>query len=210
MKVIRIKNTLLIIIFLSLIVLSVSEADIIDDLKAKQAKVRSVSAQFTQEKHTKLLKKPIRNNGRFFYKQPDKIRWEYTGTGNMQVIYNGRELWIYYPDLKEADKISGMPQYSTLMHFDISRMSRDYDIKSISEKNLLKLRFIPRATSPVSLIEMEFPENASFPRSLKLTDSNKEITSIVFKDVRLNSDVPDNLFMFMPDKGVKVRERSLQ
>lgn len=127
----------------------------------------------------------------------------------MQVIYNGKEFWLYYPDLNEADKINGMPQYSSLMHFDISKMSKDYDIKGTRERNLLKLRFTPKVKSPVASIEMEFPEDSSFPKGLKLTDSNGEVTSIIFMDVKLNSDIQDSLFTFLPDKGTKTRERSL-
>ena len=205
----QIKNTLFIIILLILFTLSVSNADIIDDLKAKQANVKTISAQFIQEKHTKLLVKPIKSTGRFLYKQPDRIRWEYKGSTNMQVIYNGREFWLYYPDLNEADKINGMPQYSSLMHFDISKMSKDYDIKGTRERNLLKLRFTPKVKSPVTSIEMEFPEDSSFPKGLKLTDSNGEATSIIFRDIKLNSDIQDNIFTFAPGKGTKVRERSL-
>ena len=206
---IEIKKTLFIIILLILFTSTTSLADIIDDLKAKQAKVKTVSAQFTQEKHTKLLTKPIKSSGRFLFKQPDRIRWEYRGSTNMQVIYNGKEFWIYYPELNEADKINGMPQYSSLMHFDIAKMSKDYDIKGRREQNILKLRFTPMVKSPVTLIEMEFTEDSSFPGNLKLTDSNGEITLIIFKDVKFNSEIQDNIFTFNPDKAVKVRERSL-
>jgi len=201
------------LIFISLLLIiftSISSADILDDLKARQAKIRTVSANFTQEKKTKLLTKPIRTDGRFLYKQPDRIRWEYRGNINLQVIFNGKDIWLYYPDLKEADKLSGLSQYGSLMQFDVLTMSRDYTITARKEKAVILLKFSPKMKGPISQIEMEIQEDAAFPRMVKLFDQNNEPTTITFRDVKLNPDIKDDNFIFVPDKGVTVRERSLR
>jgi len=187
-----------------------SSADILDDLKAKQAKIKSVSANFTQEKKTRLLTKPIRTEGRFLYKQPDRIRWEYKGSVNMQVIFNGKDIWLYYPELKEADKLTGLSQYGSMMQFDVLTMSRDYTITARKEKTIIFLKFAPKVKGPISQIEMEIPEESPFPRMVKLSDQNNEPTTIIFKDIKLNPDIQESNFIFVPDKGVVVRERSLR
>ncbi|MBI5073917.1 MAG: outer membrane lipoprotein carrier protein LolA [Nitrospirae bacterium] len=199
--------------FISLFLLifaSVSPADILDDLKAKQAKIKTVSANFTQEKKTRLLTKPIKTEGRFLYRQPDRIRWEYRGSVNMQVLFNGKDIWIYYPDMKEADKLTGLSQYGSMMQFDVLTMSRDYTITARKEKSIIFLKFSPKVKGPISHIEMEIPEESSFPRMAKLFDPNNEPTTIMFSDVKLNPDIKDDNFIFVPDKGVTVRERSLR
>lgn len=189
---------------------SAASADILDDLKAKQAKIKTVSANFTQEKKTRLLTKPIRIDGRFLYRQPDRIRWEYRGNTNLQVIFNGKDIWLYYPELKEADKLTGLSQYGSLMQFDVLTMSRDYTITARKEKTIIFLKFSPKAKGPISQIEMEVPEESSFPRTVKLFDQNNEPTTIIFRDVKLNPDIKDDTFVFVPDKGITVRERSLR
>lgn len=195
------------IVLLSMV--PVCSADILDDLKARQAQVRTVTVAFTQEKHTKLLAAPLRSSGTFTYRQPDRIRWEYRGKVNMLVVSTGKELWIYYPDLKEADVIIGVPPYEALMHFDIGRLSREYEIKSVKGKDLVRLKFTPKTKGPVSMIEMEFAPAASFPQSLRLTDSKGEVTKITFGDAALNKEVREDLFTFVPDSGVRVRQRSM-
>jgi len=189
---------------------SSSSADILDNLKAKQAKIKTVSANFTQEKKTRLLTKPIRTEGRFLYKQPDSIRWEYQGSVNMQVIFNGKDIWLYYPELKEADKLTGLSQYGSLMQFDVLTMSRDYTITAKKEKNIIMLRLAPKVKGPITQIEMEIPEESSFPRVVRLFDQNNEPTTITFRDIKLNPDIQDSSFIFTPEKGVVVRERSLR
>lgn len=205
-----IRAHLFIPLLLVLFSLSVSSADILDDLKAKQAKIKTVSANFTQEKKTKLLTKPIRTDGRFLYKQPDRIRWEYRGSVNLQVLFNGKDIWLYYPELKEADKLTGLSQYGSMMQFDVLTMSRDYTITARKEKNVIFLKLSPKVKGPISRIEMEIPEESSFPQMVKLFDQNNEPTTIIFKDVKLNPDVKDDVFVFVPEKGVVVRERSLR
>ncbi|HYQ47841.1 MAG TPA: outer membrane lipoprotein carrier protein LolA [Thermodesulfovibrionales bacterium] len=168
-----------------------------------------MSASFTQEKKTRLLAKPIRTSGKFLYKQPGSIRWEYTGSTNMQVIFNGKDLWIYYPDLKEADKLSGVAQYGAMMHFDISTMSRDYAITAVRERGLVRLRMTPKTRGPINLMEMELQEGAAFPRTVRLLDRNNEPTTITFNDIQLNPAIPDGSFNFLPGKDIVIRDRSL-
>jgi outer membrane lipoprotein carrier protein len=204
----RVKKTVLLVLSL-LIMASGTSADLLDDLKVRQTRIKSVSATFTQEKKTKLLSKPINSDGKFFYKHPDRIRWEYSGGTNMQVIFNGKDLWIYYPDLKEADKLSGLSQYASMMRFDVLSLSKDYTITAKKDKSIALLTFVPKTKGPLSRIEMEIVDDSSFPRMVKLTDQNNEPTTITFRDVKLNTDIRDSSFTFMPDKGVVVRERSL-
>lgn len=189
--------------------MSASNADILDDLIVRQAKIKSVSAAFTQEKRTKLFSKPIRTSGHFFFRQPDRIRWEYSSGTNMQVIFNGKDLWLWYPDLKEADKLSGLNQLGSMMRFDVLSLSRDYTITAKKDKSTTLLTFLPRAKGPISRIEMELEEGSPFPRRVRLLDRNSEPTIIGFRDIVLNPDIPESSFIFLPGKDVVIRERSL-
>ena len=186
-----------------------ASADLLDDIKAGQAKIKSVSAAFTQEKKTRLLSKPIKTSGHFLFRQPDMIRWEYGGGTNMQVIFNGKDLWHWYPDLKEAEKIGGLSQYGSMMRFDVLSLSKDYTITAKKDKNITHLAFLPKAKGPVSRIEMELAEGSPFPRLVRLLDRNSEPTIIFFRDIMLNPDIPDSSFTFLPGKDVVIRERSL-
>lgn len=190
--------------------MSASNADILDDLKVRQARIKSVSATFTQEKRTRLLSRPIKTSGRFLHKQPDKIRWEYTGSTNVQVIFNGKDLWIHYPDLKEADRLDGMSQYGSLLHFDVLSLSKDYTVTANKDKNLTRLTFVPKTKGPISRIEMEIIDDSSFPRMVRLLDQNNEPTTIFFRDIKINPEIKDAMFTFVPETGVVVRERSLK
>lgn len=185
-------------------------ADIIDELKVKQAAIKTVSAEFFQEKKTKLLTRPIRAEGSFLYRQPDKIKWEYRGSVNMQVFFNGKDIWLYYPDLKEADKLSGISQYGSMMHFDLNNMSRDYSVTAKKDKGMILLSMLPKVKGFIGRIEMELSDDMSFPHIVKIFDKNNDPTTITFRNIKLNAEIKDSMFSFVPGSGVTVRERSLR
>jgi outer membrane lipoprotein carrier protein len=199
-----------VLIALSLLIMaSGAAADLLDDLKDRQSEITSLSAAFTQEKKTRLLSKPLKTSGSFLFRQPDRVRWEYTGDTNMQVIFNGKDLWLWYPDLKEADRLSGLSQYAALMRFDVLSLSKDYIITAKKVRSMTLLTLLPRANGPISRIEMELAEGSPFPRLVRLLDRNREPTIILFRNIMLNPDIPDSSFIFLPGKDVVIRERSL-
>ena len=96
------------------------------------------------------------------------------------------------------------------MHFDLSSLSGDYTISAKKEKNASMLTLVPKIKGPVRKIEMEFSGQTSFPLVVRMTDSNNEETVIIFSDVRINKNISDEIFRFVPEKGIKVKERNLE
>lgn len=54
-----------------------SEQEIIQRMAAAAGEIRTVECNFTQTKHTKLLKKEQVSKGKMSCQLPDKLRWEY-------------------------------------------------------------------------------------------------------------------------------------
>ena len=52
-------------------------ADTWDGIKAAAGKVTAISAEFTQEKHMKILVRPLVSTGVFHFQAPRSLRWEY-------------------------------------------------------------------------------------------------------------------------------------
>jgi len=51
-----------------------------------------------------LLKKPLTSTGHIAFQIPNKFRRELIGSNPSLTISNGHELWIYYPNFKEAEQ----------------------------------------------------------------------------------------------------------
>lgn len=79
-----------------------SEA-LITRLKEHRAKVPSITADFSEEKVTRLLQKPLNTSGSIAFTAPNHFRREVRGASPSTTVCDGRQLWVYYPNFNEAE-----------------------------------------------------------------------------------------------------------
>jgi len=73
-------------------------------LQALHEKSPCFAAAFSEQRTSRLLKKPLTSTGRIAFQIPNKFRREMSGSNPSLTVSNGRELWIYYPNFKEAEQ----------------------------------------------------------------------------------------------------------
>ncbi len=73
------------------------------NLQQHRTKFPSLTADFTEEKITRLLQRPVVNQGTLSFQIPNKFRRELKGSNPSLTVSNGQRLWIYYPNFKEAE-----------------------------------------------------------------------------------------------------------
>jgi outer membrane lipoprotein-sorting protein len=79
------------------------EKALLTKLRDQRAQFPALTAEFTEERTTHLLNKPIRGSGTIAFHAPGKFRRELRGTSPSLTVCNGTELWIYYPNFSEAE-----------------------------------------------------------------------------------------------------------
>lgn len=52
-------------------------ADSFEGIRAAAGSIESIEAEFVQEKHMRILARPLVSNGYFIYEKPASLRWEY-------------------------------------------------------------------------------------------------------------------------------------
>jgi len=78
-------------------------AELLARLQAFHAKYPSFQAAFSEQRTSSLLKKPLTSTGHIAFQIPNKFRRELTGSNPSLTVSNGQELWLYYPNFKEAE-----------------------------------------------------------------------------------------------------------
>ncbi len=73
------------------------------NLQEHRAKFPSLTADFTEEKTTHLLTKPLISEGTIAFQVPGKFRREVKGSSPSLTVSDGVKLWIYYSAFKEAE-----------------------------------------------------------------------------------------------------------
>ena len=77
------------------------------DLKNLLARIRKnpvTRADFQEQRVIRLMKKPVVNSGRVWFQPPNKFRREVKGDSPSLTVSDGRQLWIYYPNFKSAER----------------------------------------------------------------------------------------------------------
>src|SRR5438046_8555302 len=80
-----------------------SEAEL-KNLLAGVRQNRSTQADFQEERVIRLMKKPVVSSGRISFQPPNRFRREVKGNAPSTTVSDGRQLWIYYPNFKSAER----------------------------------------------------------------------------------------------------------
>jgi chaperone LolA len=72
-------------------------------LQAHRAEQPALTADFTEERTTTLLMKPLVTGGTLAFQAPNKFRRDLHGNAPSLTVCDGKELWIYYPNFKKAE-----------------------------------------------------------------------------------------------------------
>ena len=80
-----------------------SEVDL-KNLLAAIRENRSTQADFQERRVIRLMKNPVLSSGTVWFQPPNKFRREVKGNSPSVTVSDGRELWIYYPNFKSAER----------------------------------------------------------------------------------------------------------
>jgi outer membrane lipoprotein-sorting protein len=187
---------------------SPSSPSSIEEIKALQKDISSIKADFSQKKVTELLDRPIKSTGMFYFKSGFGVRWEYDEV--MNVIYDGKTLYLHYLGLDEAEKVSGVSGYVGPLSFDIEALLKDYDVTATDISSGVSLSLIPRKHMPFKSMSMVFKKGSPFPDKVRILEESGDHTTINFSNLSTNIELSDGLFIFKVPPGVTLRERSIR
>lgn len=78
---------------------------LVDAVVASQRAVVAMQADFVQLKDSALLLEPSRAKGRFSFRAPDAVRWDYREPDPMIVVFAQDVLTTYHPDRATAERV---------------------------------------------------------------------------------------------------------
>lgn len=163
--------------------------------------INDANGDFIQTSHIKELNKTHKFKGRFFIKA-DRIRWQYEGDFPQIIYLNKETLTVYDKNRKQAIQSSfSEEKYGQLPLALLSRMADIEKDFEIIEKSENALTLIPKTKmGNIRRIELII-HGEDFPiKSLKITDNASNTVKIDFYSVKINTNLKDSIFKFIPKK----------
>ncbi|MCD6490154.1 MAG: outer membrane lipoprotein carrier protein LolA [Thermodesulfobacterium sp.] len=184
--------------------------EVLEKIQFFYENIKSLEADFLQETIFLDGSKEIRT-GKLWIKKPGKFRWEYGNPEKFLIVSDGVQIFIYYPEEKEVLIYpSGKIISSQLaLGFMSGRGNIKKDLKlesfKILNKKEWKISFIPLSKDTyiekiVLMVNLDTGEVKEF----YFINTVGEKIRIVFKNLKYNLDLGNNLFTFIPPKDSKL------
>jgi outer membrane lipoprotein carrier protein len=146
--------------------------------------------------------------GTFYLKRPGMMRWEYERPERRLFVTNGSTLWAYTPTDRQVI-VQDLKAAVTSIPFDFlmgaGKLTDQFVVQEIVVcGDCYHLVLTPRRPDPhLRKVEMEVEAATLYIKSLSFHDPYDNWTVMHFSDLRINSDLPADLFSFVPPPGVK-------
>jgi outer membrane lipoprotein-sorting protein len=191
-----------------------SEADL-KNVLAGIRQNRSTQADFQEQRMIRLMKKPILSSGKVWFQPPNKFRREVKGNSPSLTVSDGRQLWIYYPNFKSAERYplgKGSPLDSTVAainsSLNLENVENTFQIratKSDPAQAGYELELVPRTAGmkrAFQKLDLRINDQLRIERTDMLLPNGDRIVTTYSNQTR--TPVPASMFDFTPPAGTEV------
>jgi outer membrane lipoprotein-sorting protein len=188
-----------------------SEADL-RNLLAGIRQNRSTQADFQEERVIRLMKKPILSSGKVWFQPPNKFRREVKGNSPSVTVSDGRQLWIYYPNFKSAERYplgKGSPLDSTVAvinsALNLENIENMFQINAAKTDKGYELALTPRTPSmrrAFQMLDLRVNDNLRVERTDMLLPNGDRIVTTYSNQTR--APIPAYTFEFKPPPDTEV------
>lgn len=171
--------------------------------KAAQT-MTSMQCDFSQTKSMKLLSKEMQSKGIMYFKQPDKLRWQYTSPYDYTFIMNGDKVTMKSAKSTQNINVQGNKMFrqitkiilnsitgsglksATYFQVEIYKTDNSYFAKLYPKKKELKQIY--------SVIEIYFNQSLTMVNGVKMMEKTGDVTSVKLQNVKYNQSINESTF----------------
>jgi outer membrane lipoprotein carrier protein len=169
--------------------------------------VQTLSARFEQvqkDEHGQVI---ATSSGRLWLSRPGRFRWSYEKPYEQLMVCDGKQLWQYDPDLKQAlvrpagATLQGTPAQ---LLTDREALTRHFTVEPAgTEDGAQRLRLLPKAAD-ADFKSVELWLKSGVPSRMRFHDPLGGASDVTFSEVGTNTHLDAGLFSFAPPKGTEV------
>lgn len=180
------------------------QQDIISRINKATAGVKSMSCTFTQTKYLSLLSDKMVSEGKMNYKQPNKLRWEYTSPYQYLFIFNGSKVYVGNKSRKDVIDTNTNKVFKEVARIMMNTVtgtamsnSSDFSLDVADENTRWQVTLVPKKKEMkkmFSKIVLEFIKSDLMISEINIYEKNNDRTNIKLKNIKINGAVNETLF----------------
>jgi chaperone LolA len=182
-------------------------------VQGRYGSMRSLAATFDQESRVASLGRPRTRAGRLFFQPPGRMRWEYDPPDAQLIVADGRQLWLYRPDRRQAvvQPMDAALTRQTPFLFLLGRGDfaseftwEERDL-AVGSGGAVAVALRPRVESAdLARLTLEIVPGECRLSGTLVEDAYGNRTRLVFAAERADAALDPGLFRFAPPEGTEV------
>ena len=165
-------------------------------------RIQSVQADFVQEKHMKILARPLVSSGRFLFQAPGSVRWEYAApVPSLLLMHNGvARKFVSRDGRLQAEPGSGMDGMGVVLAGIgdwLDGRFGDNEWFTVARPDETTVLLTPRGegvAAVISGIELKLADQAGLLDRVTIFEGPDSRTVLTFSNRRLNEAIPASAF----------------
>jgi len=189
----------------------ISESEL-KNLLAAIRQNRSTQADFQEQRVIRLMKNPVLSSGTVWFQPPNKFRREVKGNSPSITVSSGRELWIYYPNFKSAERYplgKGSPLDATVAAINsalnLENIETSFNISATKSDSGHELALLPRTAAMKRVfqkLDLRINDKFRVEGADMLLPNGDRIVTTYSRQTR--APIPPSTFEFKPPPGSEV------
>lgn len=189
---------------------------VLKEVQKRQQTVRSIQADFRQEKSLDLLAETQVSTGTFAYEKPDKVRWDYASPAEVVMLIAGGRLTTWYPALKKAETLEVTRFQDRIFRYmgagsAIDELSNYFNFRFTEKKgsNTYRLDLAPKTKQiekRVKSITIYIDRQTYLTNRIEYVEGDGDATIYEFSNIRINEPIDGKRFELALPADVRVEQ----
>jgi len=188
------------------------ELETVNAIQKNYESVLTLKADFEQKAFVKMLNRTEITRGNVQIKKPGKMKWVYNSPDPQVLISDQKSLWLYVPEEEEATKMPIESVYSSntpaLFLAGQGILTDIFNVVQVlTKEDKFVAVFTPKEVeSSLSRLVLRANKNNYQITGATVYDRLGNRTSIKFRSIRINEEIPESVFNFEVPVGVEIQD----
>lgn len=180
------------------------QQEVIEKINASASKMKSMSCTFTQTKYLSLLSDKMVSSGKMYYKQPNKLRWEYSSPYDYLFVFNGTKVYVGNKSKKDVIDTNTNKIFKEIARIMMNTVTgkalsnkTDFTVSVAGNNTSWVVTLIPKKKDMkqmFSKIELVFNKSNTMISEINIFENNNDRTNIKLSNIVNNGSISENYF----------------
>ena len=180
------------------------QEEVIDKINTAVSGMKSMSCSFVQTKYLSLLSDKMVSEGKMYYEQPNRLRWEYMSPYNYLFVFNGTKVYVGNTSKKDVIDTNTNKIFKEIARIMMNTVTgkalsskTDFTISVSSTQSSWEVSLHPKKKELKQMftkIELIFDRSKTMISEINIFEKNNDRTNIKLSSISTNVSIKESLF----------------